>query len=166
MAVPASNNVTLELFFKMIEKENTKIPAVIPPINAKIEIGDKNLYEKISDVVKKPEIIAPKVAPAEIPIIPESANGFLKNPWKTAPLPPSKAPHKMHSKIRGNRISNRMIFSKRFTFPLKITDGEIFSAPKNKDAKIERMKMIIRNRICRKKDLRVKPEDDIVFLFI
>lgn len=144
----------------MIENTKTRAPAESPPKNAKMEIGLKNLNENNTVDEKYPDKIAPKVAPEEIPKIPESANGFLKKPWNTAPLPPSNAPHKMHKRIRGKRISKRMIFSNRFISPLNKTDGEIFSAPKKSDRKTVPMKISMRIR----KNIGVS--DDSFFLFI
>lgn len=144
--MPASKSVTLELRCKINEKIKTRAPAPKPPIKANIETGLR--YLKVKNEVKgsNPETRAPKVAPAEMPRIPESAKGFLKNPWKTAPAPPSNAPHKMQSRILGRRISNRITLSKRLRFPCKNASIEIFCAPIKRAIAIERMRHTINKR--------------------
>jgi len=50
-------------------------------------------------------IEAPSAAPADTPINPGSASGFLNNPWSTAPDMPRLAPTRHDKSTRGSRIS-------------------------------------------------------------
>ena len=64
---------------------NINITKAEPKIAKKgIIYGPKILLEKISDPITI-EMAAPSAAPAETPIKPGSANGFLKSPCKHAP---------------------------------------------------------------------------------
>jgi len=80
----------------------------------------------------KPEtIVAPKAAPAVTPSIEESAKGVLKNPWKTAPEPAKRLPHKRAKRVRGRRISNKMILA---NLSVLMSEKEMFSLPKSNPA--------------------------------
>ena len=63
-------------------------------------------------------IEAPKAAPAETPIRPGSANGFLNKPCKDAPDNPRLAPTKAASNTLGSLISNKTILSNESDPPL------------------------------------------------
>lgn len=57
----------------------------------------------------KAEETAPKAAPEDIPIMPESARGLRKKPWNTAPAAANSPPQRAASKTRGRRISRIMV---------------------------------------------------------
>ena len=80
VAVPAKRSVTLERCFTITEKNNTRIPAAMLPAKANTETGLKYANVKAVGTGRKPDITAPRLAPEEIPMIPASASGFLKNP--------------------------------------------------------------------------------------
>ena len=110
---------------------NTKNPAPRAPTKAKKFTGDTNLQTPATDN-KPPEtlaITAPNVAPELIPIIPGSASGFLKNNWKTAPLPPNKIPVTKTKRALGSLNFNMIILSNLLPSPNKAAK-ETFSAPK------------------------------------
>ena len=48
--------------------------------------------------------VAPSAAPAETPMRPGSAKGFLNSPWRHAPDVANEAPTKADSKTLGKRI--------------------------------------------------------------
>ena len=138
--------VTDEEFLKASEKKKTNKPATNPPKKAKMETGEKNFKEKLASG-KNPQMMEPKVAPDEIPRIPESARGFLKKPWNTAPLPPSKAPQIRHKRILGKRIS-KIIINSIPSFPdFKRLFNEIFSAPKKTEESVTKIKMAARTDV-------------------
>ena len=116
-AVPQSKSITLEAFpARLKARAVTKNPAASAPKKAQRFIGEINLKTgsraggKVRPAIMTVAITAPKVAPEEIPIIPGSASGFLKNSWNTAPLPPRRSPVTKTKRQRGNRIFQRMIF--------------------------------------------------------
>ena len=57
---------------------------------------------------------APNAAPADTPINPGSANGFLNNPCKEAPAIPKAAPTIKHKTILGSLILKRISCSSWF----------------------------------------------------
>lgn len=60
-------------------------------------------------VLKYMPIIAPREAPAETPIKPGSAKGFLKRPCRQAPQTAKVPPTTRPSKILGILIENRTV---------------------------------------------------------
>ena len=78
------------------------------------EIGKINTPNKNSGINFVPRTItneAPSAAPAETPISPGSAKGFLNKPWRQAPDIPKLAPTKQASKTLGALISERILYS-------------------------------------------------------
>lgn len=154
ITVPKRRIVTDEAFLKNNEIKKIRSPEISPPIKANKETGEKNLNEKFAKG-KSPQRIAPKLAPEEMPNMPESAKGFLKNPWRTAPLPPRSAPHKMLNIIRGSLSSRTIIRSNSSASFLKKSIGEIFSAPRKRE-----IKRIIKSR----KSITTIPAKDFFFI--
>ena len=91
---------------------NNKIIVIADPITA--EMGTKN-EDKIYLVNKEFPITiavaAPSAAPADTPIRPGSANGFLNKPCKQAPERDNAAPTKIEKITLGNLILNSTSFS-------------------------------------------------------
>ena len=138
----------------MSEKKNTRSPARSPPRKEKNGIGERNFRERLA-IGKNPQTMEPSVAPDEIPRIPESARGFLKNPWNTAPLPPSRAPHTAQRIILGSLISKRIINFIPSLPPAARSAKDIFSAPKKVDAN---------ETAARRKKRTTVPRTDFVFI--
>ena len=78
------------------------------------EIGSINVPNIKSGRIPEPRTItrdAPNAAPAETPINPGSAKGFLNKPCREAPESPRLAPTKAANKTLGILISKRTILS-------------------------------------------------------
>lgn len=76
------------------ERTNTSIKVKsAPPIAEKGSIHTEN--------PKKIDIIAPKAAPEDIPIVKGPAKGLANSPWKTTPDTASAAPSKKERIMRG-----------------------------------------------------------------
>lgn len=82
-AVPDKSKTTLEFSAAIFEKAKTHNAAMREPKKAPAETEGRarDLFKNDSaENGKNPAITAPKVAPEEMPIILESARGFLKKP--------------------------------------------------------------------------------------
>ena len=75
-------------------------------------------------------IAAPSAAPAETPIKPGSAKGFLNRPCREAPESPRLAPTKPAKMTLGMRISKITVFWSSFEEPLKISTNEELKLPR------------------------------------
>lgn len=111
MAVPERRRVTLDLLLNIKLKIKISSPEIKPPAKAKILTGDKNFKNIVVGKGIKLHKTTARVAPEEIPRIPESARGFRKKPCKTAPHPLNSIPHKTERHMRGSLISKRIILS-------------------------------------------------------
>ena len=109
-AVPHKSNITVDSrrLFPIASKVTTP-PAANAPKNATIFTGEIKLPAENPNTLAT---TAPKVAPDEIPIIPGSAKGFLKNNWNTAPEPPSIIPVNKTSKALGSLSRKNIILLK------------------------------------------------------
>jgi len=89
-----------EVFVEILDNKKTINAANKPPMKEKI--GSIN----IDDPAIPKDIIttAPTAAPEETPIIPGSAIGFLKTPWREAPETAKAEPTSKDNKILGIRI--------------------------------------------------------------
>ena len=102
------------------------------------EIGNIKVPKIKSGRQPEPKTIisdAPSAAPAETPISPGSANGFLKRPCKEAPDRPKLAPTKAESKTLGILISSNTILSRELEEELKISSSEKLKLPREIDAR-------------------------------
>ena len=102
----------------------------IEPITADIGIRYFPKYEsrtKLEPITI--ENVAPSAAPAETPIKPGSARGFLKSPCKEAPDKPKLAPTKHDRKTLGNLTSRKTTSLSVILLSVMISRISIFNAP-------------------------------------
>ena len=96
-------------------------------------------------------IEAPKAAPADTPIKPGSASGFLKRPCNEAPEIPRLAPTNPANITLGNLICSSTLFSSVEAFPeMKFINDELklpMRKPINSDKRTKKNKPIMM-RFC------------------
>ena len=91
--------------------------------NPNVEIASKKVEKIKAEVNDEPKTIivdAPKAAPAETPIKPGSARGFLNKPCRQAPETDKLAPTIAAKITLGTLISLKIVVSIADVFPIKI----------------------------------------------
>ena len=115
--------------------------------NKKVEsINLENIVEPKTIIIE-----APKAAPAETPIRPGSARGFLNKPWRQAPDIAKLVPTKQARITLGILISKKIVFSIEVVSPLKREKKEKSKLPFEKamiKVKIKIIKKIERDVVC------------------